>query len=234
MDIGSVLGESWELYKRFFTRFFAIAAVVFVVLDLVSAILNAVAGSSVVAALFWALVSLVLGIVGTFWVQGALVTAVDDVRDGRADLTIGETFERVAPRLPALIAAGIVAGIAIGIGFLLLIVPGLFLLTIWSLLVPVIVLESRRAGESFGRSQELVRGNGWSVFGVVIIVVILSGIVHGILRAILSFLPAFFSSWIGGVVADSVTAPFIALALTVMYYRLRGVEPVTAPSAQPI
>ncbi len=97
--------------------------------------------------------------------------AVRDVRDGKQDLTIGEMFQRVQPRLPALIVAGILAGLGIALGLVLLIVPGLFLLTIWSLIVPTIVLEGKSAGESFGRSRELVKGNGWSVFGVIVITI---------------------------------------------------------------
>src|SRR5207237_1179714 len=104
---------------------------------------------------------------------------VRDVRDGRADRSVGETYRAVQPRLPGVIAAGVVAAIAIGIGFLLLIVPGLFLLTIWSMLVPVIVLEGLSAGDSFTRSREIVRGNGWSVFGLIVVTFLLVGGVGG-------------------------------------------------------
>ena len=45
--------------------------------------------------------------------------------------------------LVTLVFTGILAGIAIGIGFVLLIVPGLFLLTIWALVAPVIVIERK-------------------------------------------------------------------------------------------
>ena len=78
-----------------------------------------------------------------------------------------------------MIAAGILAAIGIGIGFILLIVPGLYLLTIWSMLVPVIVIEGRSAGEAFTRSREVVRGNGWSVFGLILITFLLVGISLG-------------------------------------------------------
>ena len=43
--------------------------------------------------------------------------------------------------LGQLILVGIVAGIGIVIGFVLIIVPGLILITIWSVVAPVIVLE---------------------------------------------------------------------------------------------
>jgi len=41
------------------------------------------------AAALWGVVTFLLWIVGTFWLQGALVEAVNDLRDGRADLRSG-------------------------------------------------------------------------------------------------------------------------------------------------
>ena len=57
-----------------------------------------------------------------------------------------------------------------GIGFILLIIPGLFLIVIWSVVAPVVVLERPGVFAAFGRSRELVRGNGWNVFAVIVLV----------------------------------------------------------------
>jgi hypothetical protein len=225
MDIGDVLKEAWSLYKRFLWQFFLTALVVFAVLDLLSALADQAAGDSVGAALFWGLVAAIVGIVGFFWVQGALVETVRDVRDGRVDRGIGETYRAVQPRLPALIAAGILAGLGIGLGLLLLIIPGLFLLTIWSMLVPVIVLEGRSAGESFGRSREIVRGRGWSVFGLIVVTFLIVAIASGVIRLVFAPLPDFLDAWLGALVAHSLTIPFAAAALTTAYFRLTATEP---------
>jgi hypothetical protein len=202
---------------------------VFAVLDLLSALASAAVGDSVAAGIFWSLVAAVIGVVGYFWVQAALVETVRDVRDGRADRTIGETFKAVQPRLPAAIAAGIVAAIGIGIGFLLLIVPGLYLLTIWSMLIPVIVIEERRAGEAFTRSRDVVRGHGWQVFGLVIVTFLLVAIASGLIRLVFAPLPDFLDIWLGSLVAHSVTVPFAAAALTTAYFRLTA-----AATAEPV
>src|SRR4051812_49249504 len=203
------------------------ALIVFAVLDLLSALAAEAAGDSLAAGIFWSLVAAVVGVVGYFWVQTALVEAVRDVGDGRADRTIGETFKAVQPRLPAAIAAGIVAAIGIGIGFLLLIVPGLFLLTIWSILIPVIVIEERRAGESFTRSRDVVRGHGWSVFGLILVTFLLVAIASGVIRLVFAPLPDFLDVWLGSLVAHSLTVPFAAAALTTAYFRLT--QSVSAP-----
>ncbi len=236
MSVSEVLGEAFDLYKRFFWRFVSTAAIVFVVLDLASAFADTAAGNSAGAVVLWSLIALVLSVVGAFWLQGALIEAVVDVRDGRIDTTIGELFERTRHRLPALIGAGVVAGLAIAIGLVLLIIPGLFLFTRWILIPAVIVIEKRRAGDSFDRSWELTRGHGWAVFGCLIVSFLLYVVAQGVFRAIFIPLPNFFEIWVGGLVAHSVTTPFIAAVGAVLYFRLArlsaGVDPAPpAPAA---
>jgi hypothetical protein len=221
MSIGAVLGEAWSLYKRFFGRFFLTAFVVFAMLDLLSAVANT-AGGGGAWFVVWALVAAVVGVIGYFWVQAALVETVNDVRDGRADRSIGETYETVRPVLLTATAAGILAALGIGLGFVLLIIPGLYLLTIWSMLIPAIVLERRSVGEAFGRSREIVRGNWWPVFGLILITFVLVAIASALISAAFSPLPDFLSAWLGSLVGHSLTVPFAAAALTTAYFHLVG------------
>lgn len=234
MSVGGVLGQAWQLYTKFFTRFFAVAAIVYLVVNLLNAILGSVIGSGAGIALLVAIISMVVSLVGTFWLQGALVYAVEDVRDGRVDSSIGELFERVRPYLGTLILAGLLAGLGIAIGLVLLVVPGLVLLTWWCLIVPVIVLEGKQVGEAFTRSRELVSGNGWTVFGIVIIAAIASAIASGIIQSIFSFLGPFLRYWIGGTIASAIVGPFIAVALTLTYFELRRSEGEAAQPASSV
>ena len=162
--------------------------------------------------------------VGSTWLQGAFVYAVQDARDGVFDASLGEVFvPRLASIVPLLVA-GLLAGLGIAVGLLLLIVPGLFLLTIWAVIAPVIVVEKRAALESFGRSRELVRGHGWTVFGIVLITGLLSGIASSLLQAAFSFLPRFLEILVGSTIAQAVVAPFGAIALAITYFRLRDAQ----------
>jgi len=236
VTVGGILGESWRLYTKFFTRFFVVAAIVFLVVNLLNAVLGSLVGTGGLALLV-ALITTVVSLVGTFWLQGALVYAVDDVRDGRIDSTIGDLFERVQPYLGTLIGAGILAGLGIALGLILLIVPGLILLTWWCLIAPVIVLERKGVGESFGRSRELVRGHGWTVFGIIVVTLLASAIASGLIQSIFSFMSPFFRYWIGGTIANAIVDPFVAVAFTLMYFHLRESpaetppEPAAAPEA---
>jgi Membrane domain of glycerophosphoryl diester phosphodiesterase len=217
-----VLGEAWEMFKAHWRHLVTIALVVYVAVALISLVL--------VALLSWlgAILSFVIYLVGLFWVQGALVRAVEDIRDGRADMSLGETFDRVRPQLPAIIAAGLLAWIGIALGLVLLIVPGLILLTWWILIIPVIVLEGRSAGESFGRSRELVRGNAWNVFGVIVLTILLVIAFNIVLSIVLSPVADWLQSFLSNIVSGTVVTPFVALAWTILYFRLKAAKEAPA------
>jgi hypothetical protein len=59
----------------------------------------------------------------------------------------------------------------------------------------VIVLERHSTGEAFTRSREVVRGHGWSVFGLVIVTFLLVAIASAVIRAVFAPLP---NSWTPG------------------------------------
>jgi len=221
-----VLSEAWNLYKAHWQHFVTIALVVFATVAVISLLLALVL-EGWAAAILIALVSLV----ATFWLQGALVKAVDDVRDGRADLSFAETFGSVRPHLVAIIVAGVVAAIAITIGFLLLIAPGLLLLTWWILIVPVIVIEGRGAGESFGRSRELVSGYGWRVLGVILLTILILFGFRIVLELVLFPLSNALQSFVTELVVGTVATPFAVIAWTLLYFRLRRAKEAPAPAA---
>jgi hypothetical protein len=228
MQVGDALGGGWDIYKRFWRHLVPIALIVYVIISLIALVLTSIAG------VLGAIVSAFVSIAGVFWLQAALVEAVADVRDGRADLSIGDTLRRTWPRVPTVVLAGILAGIAIAIGLALLIAPGLYLLTIWSLIVPAIVLEGRGVGEAFGRSRDLVRGYGWTVFGVILLTFLLLVVVSIVVGILLSPLDDSLQRYLSDVVSNTVFAPFVAATWTLMYFQLRELkEPAPAADLTP-
>lgn len=207
-----VLTEAWELYQAHWRHFVGIALVVYVVVSLAALALS-------VLGLVGAILASGVSLVGVFWLQGALVKAVEDVRDGRVDLTYGETFAAVRPYLGRIIGAGLLAGLAIAIGFVFLILPGLLLLTIWAVIVPAIVLEGRAALDSFGRSFELVRPHLLRVLGMLAIALVVMLVVQLALSLVLFPLGA-VGSFIVDLVSGLIIGPWLAVALTLLYYRL--------------
>jgi hypothetical protein len=215
VEPGTILRQAWQLYAVHWRHLIAVAVVVYLLIIALAVALSFVIG------VFAGFITLA----GVFWLQGVLVKAVEDIRDGRADLSVRETLASALPRINVLTATGFLASLAIGAGFFLLIVPGLILLTIWSLIVPAIVLENAGVFRAFGRSQELVRGNGWNVFAVIVITFILllaAGLVLSIVFSAIK--PDWVGTLVADVVANSVFAPYVALAWTLMYYALRKGE----------
>jgi hypothetical protein len=222
LDVGATLSEVFSIYRENAGVLLPVAFWLF----LVVAILNGIAGSSP----FLLLVASVVGIAAGTLYQGTVVNLVRDVQDGRRDFSAGDLLSSAAPFILPLVGAGILAGLAIGIGLILLIVPGLILLTIWAVIAPVIVIEKSRVMASFGRSRELVRGNGWQVFGAIVVaflIVIIGGIVFTAIAASIAdgpLLRIVFSA-----LASTITAPVSALVAAVLYFRLRAFEGVAEP-----
>ncbi len=222
--LSGVLGESWSYYKRFAGHFLLIAFVIYLVAAAIVALLS-LAGS------VGTFIGLIIGVIAAFLVQAALVKAVQDVRDGRADLNLGETVSAVVPYLPRVIAASILAGIGIAIGFALIIVPGLILLTFWSLIVPSIVIGGAGVLSSFSKSWRTVRGYAWHVFGTYVLVFLILIVFDIVLGIILLALPIVARNFISNIVSGTLVAPFLALVVTLVYYRLTAAH--TAPAAEP-
>ena len=207
---GDVISRAFKIYRDQIGVLVPAALLVFAVDAVVSwvfdeGLLNLVA----------AVVSLVLAIL----YEGMVVQLVRDVQDGRRDNTIAELFSSVSPVLLPLIAVSILAGIGIGIGFVLLIVPGLVLLTFWSVVAPVVVIERPGVFRAFGRSRQLVRGYGWPVFGTIVLVfllVIAASIVAALIGLVLGDVGRAIMSWI----FDALTQPVAALTASVLYFTL--------------
>lgn len=162
---------------------------------------------------------------GRFFMIGLVVFAV-------VNLVYALVVEAISSDAEAAEAMLAIVGLAAGVLGTTWLQGALFLLTIWAVIAPVIVIEHRSALDSFGGSRELVRGHGWTVFGIVVITGLLSGIASGLLHAAFSFLPRFLEILVGGTIAQAVVAPFVAIALAITYFRLREEAADRAPSTQ--
>jgi hypothetical protein len=228
VQIGDPIGEGWAIYKRFWRHLLPISLVVAVIVSLIALALAAAGGP------FALLASLLVSVTGTFLITAALTEAVADVRDGRVDLTLTETLARAWPRIGTVILLSIVAGLGIAIGFVLLIVPGAYLITIWSVAVPAAVLEKTGVFDSLGRSRALVRGYGWTVFGVLLVTFLVNIVASIVLAVVLSGLSNDVGNYVGNLLTTTLITPFVAAAVTCMYFQLRGLHeqaPVPAGAA---
>ena len=208
---GGVIGRVMAIYRDQAAVLLGAALIVFGVDALASLLLT---GSLV-------LVAVVLSLILSTFYQGMVVQLVRDVQDGRRDSSVGELFRSVSPAVVPLIAVSILAGLGVAIGFLALIVPGLFLLTIWAVIAPVTVLERPGVLAAFGRSRQLVSGNGWTVFAVIALVfllVVIVAVVAGVVAAAAGDEGGGVVGWL----LNAVTQPVAALTASVLYFALLG------------
>jgi hypothetical protein len=207
---GAVVSRIWELYRDQFPVLIGMALILF---GLEFVVLLLVPGATLaLTILFFAL--------GVLY-QGFVVELVQDVQDGRRDHSIGDLIRSVEPVFWPLVVVSILFGIVLAIGFILLIIPGLILMVIWSVVAPVTVLERPGPFAAFGRSRELVRGNGWQVFGVIVLVflaVAVLSLVAGLVASGLGSPGHALVQW----AINSALAPVTALSASVLYFELLG------------
>jgi hypothetical protein len=207
---GSVVSRIWEIYREQTLVLIGAALLLFGLEFIV--ILLIPSASIAIAILFWALSVLY---------QGMVVELVQDVENGRLEHSVAGLLRSVEPVLLPLMAVSVLFAIGLTIGFVLLIIPGLILLVMWSVVAPVTVLERPGVFAAFGRSRELVRGNGWNVFGVIAIValaVLIISVLVGVLTASFGTVPHALVLW----VVDAAIAPISALSASVIYFSLLG------------
>jgi hypothetical protein len=127
-------------------------------------------------------------------------------------------------------------GVALVIGFVLLVVPGVLMFLAWAVIVPVLVVENTGVFGAFGRSSELTKGHRWAILGLAVVVWLIS-IVLGLV--ILPFQSALTLPG-GGLLATSpllvingvvrvITTTLIAVGTASVYYELRAIKEGIGP-----
>ena len=216
IEVGKVLSDAFGIYSSNLGTLVVTSLGVAIVFGIIVGLLND-AGGAFMQFLAW-----IVQLIGTALYTGFVVRLVQDVRDGRRDMSVGELFSAAAPAIGPLILWSILSGIAIGIGFILLIVPGLILMTIWAVGAPAIVAEDCGPIEAFGRSYELVRGQAWTVFGVLVcvfLIMIVAAIIAGIIGAAIGGVAG---AIIVGIIVLALFMPVSALVASTLFFDLGG------------
>ncbi|HVD40708.1 MAG TPA: hypothetical protein VNC16_06880 [Solirubrobacterales bacterium] len=226
LSVGDTLGEVFSIYRDQAGVLLPVAFWLF----LGVAILEALTEEVVVGFLLAIVLSLV---VATLY-QGMVVGLVQDVQDGRRDSSVSDLMRSVAPVVLPLLGAGLIIGVGAGIGFLLLVVPGLYLITIWAVTAPVIVVERRGVFDALGRSRQLVRGSGWPVLGVLVLTFLITAVVGAALALLANAIAdSEILAIVLSVLGTTVTAPIAALVASVLYFRLLEIREREEPASVP-
>jgi Membrane domain of glycerophosphoryl diester phosphodiesterase len=214
--ITSVVREVWRLFLARFWRTLVIVLLLLAPLELLVALVDPDFSSFAYGWWAWVGISAAVTLVAFPWVIGAVVHDV-----GRDDRAPTDAYRRTASRLPDLVISAVVTTVAILLGTIALVVPGLLLMARWALIVPLIVLDGTPWRAALARSNELVRGRTWSVVGIfVVLTVIGAALVALPVLAGYFVLEGVIGAWLATLAIDTVGIAFYSFAPFVLYRRL--------------
>lgn len=87
-----------------------------------------------------------------------------------------------------ILGSGILIFLLLIAGFILCIIPGIYLSPITSLIIPIIVIENASFGYAFNKSFRLIKSNWWLVFGVLFIMSLIVGVGSSVVSIPLSII----------------------------------------------
>jgi hypothetical protein len=231
LTVGEILDTSFSLYRRHFSALATVALVCTGIPLVLRMFLEASGGFLVNLTLgvLYALSLVVLNLVAT----AATVFVVSESYLGRP-LSAWEALRRATPYMGRILVCSLLMAIAVGLGFMLLLIPGVILAVGLALAIPAVVLESRTsASGALSRSWELTRGARWRIFGLGITLLVLLYVpvvaITGLFALLLPESAGMFSGGsLGMVMAIAVGGlvqmfiyPLFYCVLTVTYYDLR-------------
>jgi hypothetical protein len=217
-NIGAVLGRALEVFKRGGGRFVALAALP----ALPSLLVQLSAGTASFPVPVYVIAAL-LQVFLYFLAQGASVYGAFQEMRGQSFLvteSLGKCMERIFP----LVGAALLTSLGMMLGFVLLVIPGLFLAIIWSVTSPACIVERLGPIESIQRSAALTKGYRWKILALFLIL--------GVFGWLASFLMAMIFGAIGGAVVaallifavGAVWGAFVSIIVAVVYYELRAIK----------
>ncbi|HEU6450810.1 MAG TPA: glycerophosphoryl diester phosphodiesterase membrane domain-containing protein [Gemmatimonadaceae bacterium] len=216
-----IIDASFQLLRRHYTPLVAIAVVALLPYIVLVAVTGGATPESPSAFLLilaqWLCAALA---------EAAVIVGVSDAYiDGNVD--IHRSLVSTAARLPTIILAGFLRGLAVVAGAILFFFPGVYVALRTFAIIPVVVLEERSAGESFRRSWDLAKGEVWKILGTMV----LAWLIFIVLYALLVFVVGMIVGLLGSsnermtsllvAVLLALVYPITGVVTTLLYYDIR-------------
>ncbi|NQW01074.1 MAG: hypothetical protein HQ483_15315 [Rhodospirillales bacterium] len=176
--IGRVISQSFSVLFRNFIPFITLALII-ISPKLIYALLQGSGAFSGYSEQDLSIMSGGIEVLGFF--LGLLLSAAlvfgtyQDLRGRPA--SIGEILRRGLPMVLPVIGVAIVQMLAGILGFILLIIPGFIVMTMYMVAVPAAVVERKGVLASLSRSAALTKGSRWRVFGAFVVMFLINVLV---------------------------------------------------------
>jgi hypothetical protein len=180
LSTGELLDRTFSLYRSHFGLFvgiFALPHLISLAFQCLGVALQspvrAFQVANVMSFLAWTYGAIFLSMILTAVSQAATVVAVSDVHLERP-ASVMDSYARVKTQLFGVVAMSLLINVVVFVACLALIVPGVLLFLMWSLAVPVKVLESKGIFDAMSRSMELTKGSRGRIFVIWILFFVLN------------------------------------------------------------
>jgi hypothetical protein len=188
-------------------------------IDTVSSTAEEVGGFfNVTAALGW-----LLNLLLSYVVTGAILFGVYQQMRGEP-FSMARALNIAGSRVLSILLVSLISGLIVGVGFILLVIPGVILYLMLMVAVPVTVVERVGPFDALGRSMSLTKGHRLELFGLMIIFAVLMLLITSAATFAVGMNLRTDPSmgWIVGWHAFSVAVGLIqSVFLGVVYYELR-------------
>lgn len=225
--LGSLYAQIWRTYSSWAPGLLLLGLVVFVPLGLLDAAAAEVDVDSLdltngvkIAALIAAIGAVTTtSLLGEVFFSGAVAVALTHP-EGERIPPLRDIARRL--RYGRLIAIDVVYVLVVVAGLLLLFVPGVLAFVFFGLAGPVVEIEDRTVPGALTRSWQLVRGNFWITFLVLVPVEIvgdtigegIDGLIHD------AFGHSFLTSWLAESLSNLAFSPIFAVAAVLLTLEL--------------
>jgi hypothetical protein len=242
LTFGEVFSKTFDLYRRDFAKYFILFAVVGVIIQVATTLAtqafvlptppvnpNSQQLSSYLSALFGTLflllaVIILVNIVFNTIAQGTGIKLASE-RTTKEQVDVGASVKFVVSKLLSIWALSIIVGLIVFLGTLALVVPGIILAIMFSLALPVLLIENKGVFDSMGRSRQLA-GHRWGkTFAVLLVLGIIVIVLSLIVGAIAGFL-GIAAPVVNGILS-AFYQPLYPILLAVYYYS--NLARITAP-----
>ncbi len=165
-DTGRVTSRTFGVIGR---NFIVFASLALIVAGIPEAIVRYFAQSATAGAAYdahlGAAIAGLISLLASCVLQAALIHGTIADLNGRKAV-FGDCLSTGMRFLLPVLGVSILTGIAVVLGFVLLIVPGVLMALAWCVNVPVVVVERRGVTATFSRSADLTRGCRWPILGL--------------------------------------------------------------------
>ncbi len=162
--------------------------------------------------------AITISLIGTPIVATALTHAIGEIYLGRST-TIGRSLRAALDIIVPLSGTMLLVYLGVLVGFVSLIIPGIYFSLAWMLTWPVTVLENRFGTTAIARSRELMRGNMGRGVGIVIIGWVIAMVIGGTLGVVFHFVPL-LGPLVSGL-AQGLGVAYSSVVLVLLYFDAR-------------